>query len=36
MTTGVGRVTAMKDKYVTLLTGGGEVKDRWLAISMIY
>ena len=30
MTTDIGRVTAVKDKDGTLLTGDDEVKDRWL------
>ena len=30
MATDIGRVTAVKDNDGTLLTGGAEVKDRWL------
>ena len=30
MATDIGRVTAVKDKDGTLLTGDDEVKDRWL------
>ncbi len=30
MATDIGRVTAVKDKDVTLLTGDDEVKGRWL------
>ena len=30
MATDIGRVTAVKDKDGTLLTGYDEVKDRWL------
>ena len=30
MATDIGRVTAVKDKHATLLTGDDEVKDMWL------
>ena len=30
MATDIGRVKAAKDKDGTLLTGDGEVKDKWL------